>query len=334
LILLILYTALFLTTYWVSLQPRAAVFLLRLLVLLTVWQSFLVFYEWRGGSGLVNSWPIWSWMGLATDVVQRGEDYRISGLFRPKATAPHPIVMSCLLAIGILVAVVLLIREDSVRRRVLLGLSLLPMTIAMMLVDARSGYVVLGIGTIAVLVLQARNLPRFMPLGLAAMMAMGVAAVMFPSAARSTLNLFWNAGNDGSVLVRVDRLNSLPELIAQNPILGPGWLTNDPRVLLFDNTYSLGLIELGIVGLTLFVLFIVTAVARMVRARRFAVDAELTLILVGVVGGTSILSAGATFDALAFDQFFPTSILLLAVGLAGADRALRRAKASASIQTD
>jgi len=326
LILITLYGALFLSAYWVSLQPKAGALLLRLVVLLTVWQAGLVFYEWRGGSGLVNSWPIWSWAGLATDAVKRVEDFRITGLFRPKATAPHPIVMSSLLAIGILVAVIMLIRERRGRRRLILATSLLPMMIAMMLVDARTGYVVLAVGAVAILALQARDLPRFIPLGLAGMIAFGAAAVVFPSAARSTLNLFWNAGSDGSVLVRVDRLNSLPELVAQNPLVGPGWLTNDPKVLLFDNTYALGLIELGIVGIVIYILFLTTAVARMVNARRVASDEELTLILAGIVGGTALLAAGATFDALAFDQFLPTSVFLLGIGLAGADRALRRGR--------
>jgi hypothetical protein len=321
----VIYAVLLVAAYQVALRTRAGIRLVRVAVFVTAWQALLIFYEWLAGTAVVVSMPIWGWLGLSADVIDRTADYRPGALFRPKGTTPHPIVMSSLLAVAILLAIILILDETNNRRRVILGVGIVPMALAMIVVDARTGFVILLVGAVVVVALQARRIPRFLPMGLAGMAAFGIAMVISPGSARSTLDLFWNAGGDNSVTVRYDRLGSLPELVSQNPLLGPGWLTNDPKVLLFDNTYSLGLIELGIIGMAVYLVFLLSSVVRIVGSRRLAADdREITLLLAGTVGGLSLLVGGATFDALAFDQFLPTCILLVGVGLAAADRGLRR----------
>jgi hypothetical protein len=324
-----IYAVLLLSVYQVAQRTGAAILLVKVTVAMTIWQSLLIFYEWLAGAAVVVSWPFWGWFGLTADVVDRTADYRPGALFRPKGTTPHPIVMSSLLAVAILLTVILILDETDNRKRMMLGAGIVPMVLAMMVVDARTGFVILLTGGIAVVALQARRIPRFLPMGLAGMVAFGAATVISPGSARSTLDLFWKAGADNSVTLRTNRLSSLPGLVAENPILGPGWLTNDPRVLLWDNTYSLGLIELGILGMVVYLVFLVSSIVRMVGSRRLVRDdQERTLLFAGIVGGLALLFGGATFDALAFDQFLPTCLLLLGVGLATADRVLRRRRAA------
>ena len=52
------------------------------------------------------------------------------------------------------------------------------------------------------------------------------------------------------------------------------------------------------------------------------------VLIAGVAGGVALLVGMATFDALKFHQFFPTTLVLLALGLATADRILRKASHS------
>ncbi len=328
LMLFALYTGLFLSAYWIAGWRGWGLRMLRVVVVMTTWQALLAMYEWRAGQDVVSNWRIWSMAGLAVDSIQRAANYRVSGLFRPTSTAPHPIIMSGVAAIAIILVALMFIDEERPARRRWLMASLAPLAIAMMVVDARTGFVVLLVSGFAVVALQVRRLPHFIPLALVAMLVFGAAAVMSPSAARSTLNLFWNASDDGSVTARVDRLDDLPDLVAEQPVVGRGWLTNDPLVYLFDNTYSLTLLELGVLGTVMFLTFMISSLARMISMRRHATSSESLLMFAGIVAGFALLAGGATFDALAFDQFLPTCVLLLAMGLSAADSAVRRHRAA------
>ena len=56
----------------------------------------------------------------------------------------------------------------------------------------------------------------------------------------------------------------------------------------------------------------------------FAPESDRPLLLVGAIAAISLLIASGTYDAFSFDQFLPTCLLLMGVGLARADL-LRRA---------
>ena len=208
-------------------------------------------------------------------------------------------------------------------------IALLPMLLSVFLVNSRTGFVILVLGVVIILVMQARWLPRLLPLAVVGMIGVGIAGALSPDSLRSSLDLFWRASEDSSVTVRIDRLASVPELVAQNPVFGPGWLTNDPKVLLFDNTWILSMIELGVVGTALILLFMGSTLGRMWTARRGSTGVESVLIMCGFTAGAALFISGFTFDTFAFDQFLPATILLMGMGLSGADRALRRTRASA-----
>jgi O-antigen ligase len=267
-VLLAIYTGLFLAGYWVARWERTGSTLLKVVVALSTWQALLAFYEWQAGTDLVASWGIWSMIGLGTDSVARGGNLRASGLFRPSATTAHPIVLSGLIATAIAVAAILYLRETSPKSRRRMLMAMAPLAVGLLVVNARTGFVVMVVVTLAIVASQLRRLPRFLPLAVAAMMAFTVGGILSPDAVRSSLNLFWNASEDNSVNVRVERLADLPDLISQEPVLGSGWLTNDPKVYLFDNAYTHALLELGIVGTALLLLFLGLRQASPGRASR------------------------------------------------------------------
>jgi O-antigen ligase len=319
-----MYATLFLAGYFVAETDRWAIGILKVIIGMTVFQAILTVMEWREGAAVVIRWPIWQMMGLASAAVARGDQFRPSGLFRPQGTAAHPIVASALAALAILIIISMLIEDDRPRLRRWLLAASLPILLSVFLVNTRTGFVILLVGMLAIVAVRARWLPRLLPLAIVGAAGIGIAAALSPGSLRSSLDLFWRAGEDSSVTVRLDRPGSVPDLIAENPVFGSGWLTNDPHVLLFDNTWILSLVELGIVGTAVVMIFMLSTIGRMRTARHSATGTESILIMCGIAAGAGLFVSGFTFDAFAFAQFLPIVVLLMGMGLAGADRVVRR----------
>jgi O-antigen ligase len=322
--LAVLYATLFLAGYFVAETDRWAIGIVKVIVVMTVFQAILTIIEWREGAAVVIRWPIWQMMGLVSAAVTRGDQFRPSGLFRPQGTAAHPIVASALAALAILIIISMLIEEGRPRLKRWLLAASLPILLSVFLVNTRTGFVILVVGVLTIVAVRARWLPRLLPLAIVGAVGIGIAAALSPGSLRSSLDLFWRAGEDSSVTVRLDRLGSVPELIAENPIFGPGWFTTDPHVLLFDNTWILSLVEFGVVGTAAIVVFMLSTMGRMWTVRHIARGTESILIMCGMAAGAGLFVSGFTFDVFAFAQFLPIVILMMGMGLAGADRAVRR----------
>jgi O-antigen ligase len=101
----------------------------------------------------------------------------------------------------------------------------------------------------------------------------------------------------------------------KHPFVGAGYLTHDPRIQIFDNAYNKALVEFGLIGFAMLILFFLSALVTTWRGTTMADEYEIVLPAVGVIAVLSLLAAGATFDAWTFDQFFPSALILLGVGL-------------------
>jgi O-antigen ligase len=222
------------------------------------------------------------------------------------------------------VTVVLYLHADSkrVRRFLLVGIGVLLVGIGA--TSSRTGFVMLAVLGLFIAVASVRQLPRALPLvGILVLGTIGI-AVAAPTTPRLILDFFTGRVTDNSVDVRLNRTDSIPELLAERPIVGAGYLTGDPNVVLFDNAYFTQLIELGVLGLALLVAFLLAIMVRCYGALAIAPDSERPLLLAGVIAGISLLVASATYDAFSFDQFLPACVLIMGVGIARAD-VLRRA---------
>ncbi len=147
-------------------------------------------------------------------------------------------------------------------------------------------------------------------------------------------SLFTQAGNDPSVQARVDRFPKVMALVAEHPWLGRGYGTyNIEDYFLLDNEIQRSLVEIGLIGVMVLILFVFFVVGVAWRTRRGMGPEER---MAGVALTATILAL--FISSYTFDAFFYrilTSVLYLCIGLVGAlwRITMAEARSSASIAT-
>jgi len=249
---------------------------------------------------------------------------RITGEVRAVSTAPHPIVLSAVIALGVLVVGMwLLYAERGKQRRWLLVAGAL-LVVGLPVANSRTAYVILGFALLPLAVLHVRRLPQMIVWALPLLFALAISFAISPQTPRLLLNSLTNADQDQNTQIRISRIPRVPELMEDNPFIGAGYLTHDVAIQLFDNAYFVALIEFGIVGFLFFVLFLLAVMVKSWTAAYRAEKHEMILPTVGVIAVLALLAGAATFDAWTFDQFFPTALILMGVGLGRSFVILRR----------
>jgi O-antigen ligase len=326
---ILLLSGLFIASYYIGFDRTRSVRLIVLAIGLTAAQAALAYFEKLSGILVAREWSVFRLGFLIPDPgLDRGigfVSFRAGGL-RPAATAPHPIVLSALIALAMLLIVALypLARRHS--RRLLAAL-VVPLALGLFSLTTRTGFVILGVGGLAVGWLVGRRwTDHIVRLLLLATGVVIVVVAVSPGSARALLDLFSRVGSDPSLAARTADFAVFPELLAENPLLGGGYMTHLPTVRIFDNSYLVGLIEFGVVGFAVLFSFLVAATMRPALAFSMSDDRETPLLVSGVVGGVALLAGMATFDALKFAQFLPTVILLLGIGLSQADQVFKRSR--------
>lgn len=335
LIRIFLFAGLFLASYHLAYDLQSAKRVLRLIVSLTGIQAVVGIYEYVSGRSATFLHELWTGIGLTVD--PRGTrgfsdslKQRLTGELKVQSTAPHPLVFSAVLALGILIALTLFLHAPSRRSRRIYGFLLLLQLACLPMTNSRTGFLVLIAGLVVLALLTVRKWPSSLPMALLVTMFMGIVFALVPGSARLLLNSFTRPQEDPNLEVRLARFDRLPDLMADRPALGAGYLTNDVNIIVFDNSYNLALVELGVIGFVLLVTFFLVCMGRSLSGLARAGPAEIPLQLAGVVGVLALLAGAATFDAWAFDQFFPTCLILLGIGVGRADVIRRRLTLSAS----
>jgi hypothetical protein len=154
----------------------------------------------------------------------------------------------------------------------------------------------------------------------------GVAFAISPQTPRILLDSVTRSSQDENTQIRIEQYDQIPELLAPRPILGAGYLTLDPDIQIFDNAYLTGLIEFGILGLVFTLWWFLLALVRCWAAARSAMAWEKVLPISGALAVTALLAGSATFDAWTFDQFLPTCLIVLGLGVGRSDVIGRRAR--------
>jgi O-antigen ligase len=230
--------------------------------------------------------------------------------------------------IGLAIVVTLAVRSYQGKRgRLAVLLLLIPLMASLLTLETRTGIAIIGVAGIVTfgLVLWRKTVDT-LPIILAAGLVLLATVVAFPSSARTALTQFSRIGSDPSIAGRVVDIAVLPGFVARRPILGAGYMTLNPELVIFDNSYFGGLVELGVIGFGLLLAFLILATVRPLLVLGLASDRDTPILIAGFSAGVSLLVAMATFDATAFAQFYPSALILVAMGLGRTDAITRRAR--------
>jgi O-antigen ligase len=244
-----------------------------------------------------------------SDIQTRGD------LFRPSATAIHPIEFGFVLAALLPFAIHQARYAPPGKRgrrwfQVALMGTALPMTVS------RSAILGLLVCLIALLSTWTKDERRMAYLIIVS--SLFVLRAVIHGLVGTLRDLFLSIGSDSSTLSRTSAFGHAAPLLSAHPFLGQGFGTFLPNILFYtDDQYLNSLIEIGAIGTLVLIVLFVTGwlVAR--SARRKTSDPETRHLMQCLAASMGIvLVTYATFDALYFPMAASLSFLL--AGCAGA----------------
>lgn len=243
-----------------------------------------------------------------------------NGLVRPAGTALSPIEYGTLM--GMLVPIALHVGFQHRNLNPIVRWT--PVVLICMIIAAsssRSAYLGAAIA-VAVCMIGWSRKQRAMVLGLA-VGGLGLVFLVAPRIINSVTGMFVGAEEDPSVTSRTDSYGVAWFFVDRNPFFGRGLGTFLPKYRIFDNQYLQMMVSIGIIGLLLFVAFVVATFIQLARVYRACEDPKTRDLVVALIGAAAAGFAGlAFFDAFAFPMTMGTIFLVL--GLASAVTRLER----------
>ena len=253
-----------------------------------------------------------------------------NGLVRPAGTALSPIEYGTLM--GMLVPIALHVGFQHRNLNPLVRWT--PVVLICMIIAAsssRSAYLGAAIA-VAVCMIGWSRKQRAMVLGLAAG-GLGLVFLVAPRIINSVTGMFVGAEEDPSVTSRTDSYGVAWFFVDRNPFFGRGLGTFLPKYRIFDNQYLQMMVSIGIIGVLLFVAFVVATFIQLARVYRACEDPKTRDLVVALIGAAAAGFAGlAFFDAFAFPMTMGTIFLVL--GLASAVTRLNTLSPSAKAPPD
>lgn len=259
-----------------------------------------------------QSWTDW----IALPGFTRSEDYASlqgrSGFVRASATALHPLEFAAALSMILPVAVSLAL-ADTTRTPVRRWAAPVLMVLSLVLSGSRSAYLGLALGA---LVMSTRwSAAIRLRLGAAGALMAVLVFLTVPGMLGTIRNMFLFLGDDPSAQSRTASYRLVGQFVAAEPGFGRGLGTFLPMYRILDNQILLLLVELGVVGLTIFLVLAGTSAIGAWRRSCAVADPlhrELGPALsASLVAGVSLLFF---FDAFAFPISFGLLFLMLGVG--------------------
>ena len=253
-----------------------------------------------------------------------------NGLVRPAGTALSPIEYGTLM--GMLVPIALHVGFQHRNLNPLVRWA--PVVLICMIIAAsssRSAYLGAAIA-VAVCMIGWSRKQRAMVLGLA-VGGLGLVFLVAPRIINSVTGMFVGAEEDPSVTSRTDSYGVAWFFVDRNPFFGRGLGTFLPKYRIFDNQYLQMMVSIGIIGVLLFVAFVVATFIQLARVYRACEDPKTRDLVVALIGAAAAGFAGlAFFDAFAFPMTMGTIFLVL--GLASAVTRLNARSPSAKAPPD
>lgn len=240
------------------------------------------------------------------------------GLNRPSATAIHPIEFGAVITM-ILPLAVTFAMHDRARNSLRRWSPVLLIAFATFMSVSRSA---LLSGGVAMLVLWVSWPWSYRRRALGAVVAfLAVIALIIPGMLRTLFDLFSSIGTDSSAASRTSSYPIAIEFITRSPVFGRGFGTFLPSLHIFDNAFLGMMVEVGLLGLVLVLVLLLTGMASGQKARRVAPGPRARALGHAL---TASIAAGSVGLAL-YDGFgFPmgAAMIFLFLGFVGAARRL------------
>ncbi|MFE6646205.1 O-antigen ligase family protein [Nocardioides sp. NPDC057772] len=237
-----------------------------------------------------------------------------NGLVRPAGTALSPIEYGTLM--GMLLPIALHVGFHH--RNLNLFVRWAPVALICMIIAAsssRSAYLGAAIAVLVCMIGWSRK-QRGLVLGLA-VGGLSLVFLVAPRIINSVTGMFVGAEEDPSVTSRTDSYGVAWFFVERNPFFGRGLGTFLPKYRIFDNQYLQMMVSIGIVGVLLFVAFVVATFIQLARVYRACEDPKTRDLVIALIGAAAAGFAGlAFFDAFAFPMTMGTIFLVLGLGSA------------------
>jgi O-antigen ligase len=272
---------------------RLQTFLRRIVVAGTLMAALGLAQFWTGQS--LIDWI--SLPGFAVDSSLSGVEGR-GGFIRPQGMAAHPLEYGVVLCMSLPIAISLAMTET--KRSVLLRwLPAAVITFASMLSVSRSAL----LGVLAgILVLSPRWSPKVRLYAVFAAVVLG--AIMYsavPGMAGTLKGMFLGVADDPSTASRTNSYAAAFEIAQRSPFLGRGFSTFLPQYLILDNQFLGLLIEVGVLGVAVFLVLVAMSIIIPWKATGRSSDAghrQLGAAVSASVAATALTFA--FFDGLGF----------------------------------
>ena len=216
--------------------------------------------------------------------------------------AAHPLVAAGMLSLAVPIAVLGLIQARGMTRRVLYGIALCVLMVGVLSTERKTGLVAPVAGVLTLAYYRRRELLRLAPVAVLLMITL---LIVSPGTAEPVINQFKpdNLSGADTVSDRASDYDAIRPDVWTHFALGRGYGTYQPLGHRIIDSQVLGLtLEMGVLGLTAFVLLGVSVVAcarRTIHSRhpRWAAPA-----LAGAAAAIVFLVLATLFDSLAFPQ--------------------------------
>ncbi|QIX27855.1 O-antigen ligase family protein [Nocardioides sp. JQ2195] len=236
-----------------------------------------------------------------------------AGFTRPAGTALHPIEFGAVLTTVLPIAIARA-RTHAAGRHPGAWLCVLAIALGIVVSGSRSAILAALVGLV-VLGAAWSYRTRMMAVVLVGIL-LGFVAVALPGVSGSLFKLFTGFAEDGSTQSRTGSYTIVSEFFERQPWFGRGPSTFLPSYRILDNQYLLLLVDIGIVGLLVFLALMFAAIGSAWAARRLSTNRGTK----EMAQSLSAAVAAAGFGLGTYDGFsFPmgTSVLFLVIGLSG-----------------
>lgn len=289
---------------------RGLIIIMRSVVMMGTFTAVLGLLQFVTGASLIDWITI---PGMSSSPDFSNIDVR-GGFVRAAAMASHPLEYGVVLSTSFPIALTLALTQTT-RNWLLRWLPVMAIAVASVLSVSRSALIAVAIAFVILIPAWSKSMRR--RAYVASVGLVGAIYIVTPGLLGTLRGLFTVGGDDSSITSRTNGYSTALGMLENNPIIGRAFGTFLPEYVIVDNQYLGLLVELGFLGLALFLALIVSGLTCAWRARRLAVDNDMRQLSQAVLASLAAVAVTfAFFDGLSFPM--AAAMLFLMLGVAGA----------------